>query len=218
MAVDHDALTIHALLRQWSQHHDGYDVERSRLLRAWLHAMHRVAAPLARAGVAPTALTGAGVCAAGASCATGHRHVAPALVLLTAVCDGLDGAVALQRVGAGHELSRYGTAIDQSADRVTDVLFAVALARAGAPRRIALAAATTTLGYESLRSVLRARGRVGAVVTIGERPIRVAVVCAGLMAAPTLGAATVVVLTSGAAAQIAMRARSGQHRQLRSVV
>ena len=215
MSADHDALAQWSM-SHWSQRHDGYDPGRSRLVRAWLRGMHDLATPLARAGVAPTALTLAGVCAAGAAVKTAAVErpaaMAAALVLATAVCDGLDGAVALRRIDSGRPPSRHGTAIDHAADRITDALFAVALARAGASRGVATTAAVATLGYEAVRSLLRRNGHRSAIVTVGERPIRVGVVCAGLLAAPSAGAAAVVTLSAGALAQIAVSAPRSKSR------
>lgn len=203
MAVDHDAL------RQWSQLHDDYDVERSRLVRSWLRAMHVLAAPVTRAGIPPTAVTIAGVATAGAAArlaAPGRpRPEVAALVLATAVCDGVDGAVALQRISGGRPGSRHGATIDHAADRATDLLFAAALARAGASRRVSVAAASATVGYEVIRSLRRRTRGVDGLVTVGERPIRVVVVCAGLMAAPGTGAAIVAVLSAVAVVQVLRR-------------
>jgi len=210
VAAAHDSLAHSASL--WSQQHDGYDPDRSRLVQGWLRLMRALSVPLADAGVPPTALTLAGVSAAGvavlAADAAAPATLSAGLVLLTAVCDGLDGAVALRRQEDGRGASRHGALIDHTADRVTDVLFAAALCRAGASRRAATMAAVATVGYEGVRSLLRRRGRVGAVVTVGERPIRVAVVCAGLMAAPGPGAAIVGGLTTAAALHVALDARN----------
>jgi CDP-diacylglycerol--glycerol-3-phosphate 3-phosphatidyltransferase len=203
--VDADAL------RHWSDLHDGYDVGRSRLVRGWLGLVHRLARPMVARDVPATALTVAGVGSAAATLRS-PPPVAAGLVLATALCDGLDGAVALGRRASGRSTARHGTAIDHTADRVTDVLFAAALARAGAPVPLAFAAAVTTLGYETLRAWLRRTGRPGPLVTVGERPIRVAVVCAGLVVAPSLGATTVVVLTSAAAARSGWSASRGPGR------
>ena len=204
MAADGDAL------RRWSQHHDGYDVDRSRMVRGWLRAMHGLAAPIAKAGIPPSALTLAGVGSAVAAVRTATSRtparLAAGLVLVTAVCDGLDGAVALQRTGSGRPVSEHGAIIDHTADRITDVLFAVALRRAGAPRRAAIGAGMATLGYEGIRSALRRAGRVEPVVTVGERPIRVAVVSTALMAAPAVGAAIVCAMSAGACVQMVRRA------------
>jgi CDP-diacylglycerol--glycerol-3-phosphate 3-phosphatidyltransferase len=190
--VDGDAL------RDWSHRHDGYDARSSLLVRGWLTAMHTMAAPLARRGMSPDVLTAAGVAAAAAAVVT-PRPMAGVCVIGTGVLDGLDGAVALARGRADPR----GQRIDHAADRITDVLFAAALWRAGVPVGLSVAVAATTLGYELSRSSLRRSTlRDVALVTMGERPIRVAVVAAGLVVAPTAGAATVVALLAGAALQV----------------
>jgi len=166
--------------------HDGYDVERSRLVRTWLRTVHRAAAPLARWGVPPNAISAAGVATAVAAAASARPRSA-LLVLGTAFCDGLDGAVAVQRGRS----SSHGTLIDHGADRVTDVLFAVALWHAGAGPRLALADAITVVGYESARSLARRRGTTDALVTVGERPIRVGVTALGVWLSPKAAAGVV---------------------------
>jgi phosphatidylglycerophosphate synthase len=198
VVVDADAL------RDWSQRHDGYDVARSALVRAWLTAMHTAAAPLARRRVPPDALTAAGVVAAAAAVAAPGRAGA-VCVVATGVLDGLDGAVAVASGRAGAR----GERVDHTADRITDVLFAAALWRAGAPGPLAVAAASATLAYETARSRLRrSRLRDRPVVTMGERPIRVATVAGGLAVAPTLGATALVVLLVGSAVQTVVATRA----------
>lgn len=187
-------------LRRWSQLHDGYEVERSVLVRGWLRLMHAAAPVLVRRGVSPDAVTAAGVVAATAAVVVGGPMSAP-LVVLTAVCDGLDGAVALE---CGH-YGPHGTLIDHGADRVTDVLFALALWRAGAHRGAAVADAALAIGYESARSLMRRRGRAPALVTVGERPMRVAVTVIGASAAPTAGAAAVAVMCAASLVQLVSR-------------
>ena len=191
MAANRDAL------RQWSQLHDGYDVDQSRLVRRWLTLIHWLAAPLSRRHVPPNAITAAGIAAAAAAVVV-DRPLSAALVLLTAICDGLDGAVAIQRGRS----SRHGTLIDHTADRVTDVLFALALWQAGASGWIAAVDVVAVLGYEATRARARRRGATEALVTAGERPIRVAVTVIGIAVAPTLGAAAIVVLCLVAMVQL----------------
>jgi len=144
---------------------------------------------LCRCHVPPDAITAAGVGAAAIAVLT-TRPVAAALVLLTAVCDGLDGAVAIQR----GRISKHGSLIDHAADRVTDVLFALALWHAGASAWIVAADAAMVLGYEAARAHARRRHATEVLVTVGERPIRVAITVVGVALAPTLGAASVVAL------------------------
>lgn len=196
MAADADAL------RRWSVLHDGYDVDSSALVRGWLRFVHLLARPLARHGVPATAVTVAGVCTAGAAVCS-PPSLATALVLATAVCDGVDGAVAVQHAAGGRAVGRHGALIDHAADRASDVLFAAALARAGAPVRLASAAAVATWTYEAGRALARRTGRGGAVVTMGERPMRVAAVAIGIVVAPSVAAGTLLALTSGSIVQLA---------------
>jgi len=186
------------MLRQWSQLHDGYDVDRSRVVRSWLRFVHAIAAPAARLRVSPTAVTCVGVALA-ATAVAASAPVAALLVLLTAVCDGVDGAVALQRGIAGRP---RGTSIDHAADRVTDLLFAAVLWHAGAAWPVAAAAAVATVGYEALRSQMRRSQQQLSVVTVAERPFRVAVAVIGVLAAPLVAAWILVVAAVAASASL----------------
>ena len=186
------------MLRQWSQLHDGYDVDRSRVVQVWLRCVHAVAAPPARLGVSPTAVTCVGVALA-ATAVVASAPVAALLILFAAVCDGVDGAIALQRGIAGRP---RGTSIDHAADRMTDVLFAAALWHAGAAWPIAAAAAVATLGYETLRSQMRRSHPQLPVVTVAERPFRVAVAVIGVLVAPLVAAWILAVAAVAASASL----------------
>jgi phosphatidylglycerophosphate synthase len=186
-------------LAEWSQRHGGYDVSRSLLVRTWVRAMTRLGRPLAVRGVPADAVTAVGVAAAVAA-ARAPRRMAASLVLLSAVIDGLDGAVAAQQASTGVR----GVVADRVADRTADVLFAVVLRRAGCPRGLAVASAAASLGFEGLRDVRRARGRgdIGT-VTVAERPMRVAAVVIGLVTSPTAAAAALVMAAAIGARQLA---------------
>jgi phosphatidylglycerophosphate synthase len=154
------------LTEAWSRLHHG--LRPSPLVLRWLRPLWALAGPLAAAGVPPTAITLIGVASAvGAPLsAAGLPLVALALIVLAALCDGLDGAVA---VVAGRA-SRSGKVADAAADRVADTAFALTIWRCGAPLWLALLAAALSLGQE-----LTPRR---ALITIAERPTRV--VCAAL--------------------------------------
>lgn len=154
----------------WSQLHGGIDPARVPLLSGWLRIVDTLAAPLARAGVAPDAVTAAGVVAAGLAVGLTPTQAELALgcVLLSALADGLDGAVAIAR----NRASARGTVHDHLADRIADTAFALVLWRAGAPWWLAAAAAGLSFALE-----LRRR-RV--VLTVAERPTRVACTVLGL--------------------------------------
>jgi CDP-diacylglycerol--glycerol-3-phosphate 3-phosphatidyltransferase len=121
--------------------------------------------------------------------------------------DGLDGAVAARRGTA----SATGTRVDHGCDRVTDVLFAAALHRHGARRPSALAAAVAPLVLELYRESMRA-GVAGApgIATVGERPVRVVLVIAGLAAAPTAAATAIAGLAAAGCLQLRAARRRAQ--------
>jgi CDP-diacylglycerol--glycerol-3-phosphate 3-phosphatidyltransferase len=131
--------------------------------------MWAAATPLARAGVPPTAVTVAGVALAAAGAMTAPRAPALPLLLASAVCDGLDGAVA---VGADRA-TRSGDIADKTADRISDALYALTLRRCGAPVPLVLAAAAAGLAPE-LRRLADPRARTR--ITVAERPTRL--ICA----------------------------------------
>jgi CDP-diacylglycerol--glycerol-3-phosphate 3-phosphatidyltransferase len=189
----------------WSRRHDGYDLGRSVLARGWVSGMHRLAEPLARCGVAPDAVTFAGLGSALAATRTPPR-VAATLVVLAALLDGLDGAVAVQR----RTTSRHGAALDHLADRVGDVAFGTALARAGAGRS-GRVAAVTVVAYELARDAVRLSGRSPrGTVMVGERPVRVVVTAVGLVTRPRAAALVLGGLAIGSTAQLAVSVRSAQ--------
>jgi phosphatidylglycerophosphate synthase len=169
-------------VREWSRLHGDYDVDRSRLVRVWLRAVHVTARPLAKAGVSPHAVTavalGLAFAAAASARPTAGARVAAGLVAASAFLDGVDGAVAVR----SGRVSMLGANLDRIADRVADVLFAVALARAGASPVAAAFAAAIPFAFESMRAHARSHGHPGILlVTVAERPMRVAVVVVTLL-------------------------------------
>jgi len=173
-------------LAAWSTWHGGADPTGSRLVRGWLSMVYALARPTRR--LPPAAVTAAGLLVAAAAvvpAAAGGRWLVLAglLVGLSAVLDGLDGALAI----ATGRASRRGFVLDSAVDRLSEAAFAAALWVAGAPGW--LAAAFGALCW--LPDYLRARaGQAGVsetgVISVWERPTRVA------MAGLTLAGAGVV--------------------------
>ena len=157
---------------RWSRLHHGIDPAGVPLLRGWLRLLWTLAGPAARLGVAPTAVTVLGVLLAGAAVLTTAAVPVAALLLVVAaaVCDGLDGAVAV----LAERATPAGARADAVADRLVDALFAAVLWRCGVPAWLAVIAAVTAVGVDLLR---RAR-HVPTVITVGERPTWT--VCAAL--------------------------------------
>lgn len=157
---------------RWSDLHHGIDPSRVPLLLPWLRLMWALARPLR--GVPPTAVTVLGVVlAADAAFLAAHHPAWAALaVVLAALCDGLDGAVA---VVAGRA-TRLGAAADAVADRLTDLAFAAVLWRAGAPLGLAAVCGGLAVAVDLVRRWRRIPDRI----TVGERPSWT--ICAALAA------------------------------------
>ena len=161
------------------------------LVSWWLRAMHPLARPLARAGVPPAALTAAGLLlavAAAVEAAAGGPWVpaVPALVAACALADGLDGAVAL----INRRTSGWGALLDALTDRVTELVFGVVLWLLGAPAAVAVAAVALAWALEHTRALAATQAGPNAgpavrevVLTVAERPTRVAVVVMFTLAA-----------------------------------
>ncbi|HEX6256949.1 MAG TPA: CDP-alcohol phosphatidyltransferase family protein [Euzebyales bacterium] len=162
-------------LDRWSVAHDGYDARPTRVLRGWLTLMHRLARPIADAGVLPDVVTvwavwSSLVVVALARPGGGWAIVAALLVVVSGLGDGLDGAVAVLTERA----SRWGYVLDSVADRVTEGLFLVAAWIVGAPAWLVVSTGAVVFLLEYLRA--RA-GNAGAdhvqTITVGERPSRI---------------------------------------------
>ena len=154
------------LIEAWSALHRG--LRPSPLVRRWLTLMWTLAGPLAAARVPPAAITAAGVLLALAAPLFAARLplVALVLVLAAALCDGLDGAVALLQ----GRTTRAGAVADTIADRIADTAFALVIWQAGAPLWLALVAAALSVGLELARR--------RPLITVAERPTRV--ICTAL--------------------------------------
>lgn len=153
---------------RWTALHHGIDPSTVPLLEPWLRLMWRLARPLVRLRVPAWAVTGAGVLLAVDAVLFAGRlpGLALVLVLLSVVCDGVDGAVAVLSATA----SPFGSVADKAADRVADCAFAAVLWRCGAPWPLALAAGSLSLAHEALRQLLG--GARLARITVAERPTR----------------------------------------------
>ena len=172
-------------LQRWRVAHGDYDPSANAWVRGWLIAVHRMAHPLARRGVAPDAITtfalwpvaGSLVCAA-----VGGRWalLGALLVTVSGVIDGLDGAVAVMTSRG----SRWGYLLDSLVDRLADLGYVAALVVLGAWPLLGVAVGGAVLlhEYARARGSHAGAGEVGA-VTVGERPTRVIACGIGLAAA-----------------------------------
>jgi CDP-diacylglycerol--glycerol-3-phosphate 3-phosphatidyltransferase len=150
-----------------------------------------VAALLARFGVSPLAVTLAGLLlsVAGAfEIAWGHLFIAGIVLIVSGVCDTLDGSLARRT----SRESVFGAFIDSTIDRVTEFLYFGALivryGGEGTGGRVAVLLCLVAIGGSYLTSYTRARAEgLGLECRVGwiERPERVAILTIGLLAGST---------------------------------
>jgi phosphatidylglycerophosphate synthase len=191
---DDDAVPDRAeFARRWSQAHGGADPT-ARWVGGYLTVVHRAARPVAAARVAPDAVTVVGLLVALSAlvpAAAGGRWalVVPVLVVVSAMVDGVDGAVA---VLTGRS-TRWGAVLDAVCDRLADAAYCAVLWLLGAPGWLVVAAAGTGWLHEYVRARAGAAGMTGVGrVTVAERPTRVVVAAAFALGAglyPASGAA-----------------------------
>ncbi len=161
----------------WSGLHDGLDPRGSFWVAGWVRLAHRCARPLAHRGVRPDTVTVAGVLVSAlapllAALPDAWPALALVAVLLAAVLDGVDGALAAQTGSA----TAWGRVLDPLADRVSDLLLLTVLVVLGAPLWLVAVLGAATLLLESVRASAQVAGMSGpGAVTVWERPSRVIV-------------------------------------------
>ena len=170
-------------LARWTALHGGYDPNRSRLVATWLRTAYVCARPLAQARISPTAVTLTGVVvaiAAAFAARAGWLWAALVLVVVSSLADNLDGAVAVMTGRA----SSFGAVLDSACDRVADLSYVAVLYWAGANPWVCVSGAAVMFLHEYVRARASAVGMADiGIVTVWERPSRVAVTAMFLLGA-----------------------------------
>lgn len=182
----------------WSRLHGGFDPRAgSVFVRGWVRLAFTLGSRLAWAGPTWVTLAGLALCVA-----VPFAGLLPgaALVLLAALADTLDGAVAVLSGRA----TRLGYVIDSVADRVGEAAWLTAFFLGGAQAWAVVGAGAASWLHEYARARATAAGMsdIGA-VTVAERPTRILITIFGLLVAG-LGGHAAVVLTAGAAVWLAL--------------
>ncbi|SDZ07020.1 CDP-diacylglycerol--glycerol-3-phosphate 3-phosphatidyltransferase [Micromonospora pattaloongensis] len=183
----------------WARLHGGFDPRLATpVVSGWLRMAYLLGAGLARLRVKPLAVTVFGLllCLAVPLSVTRPPYgifLGASLVVLSAVADSVDGAVA---VTTG-EPTRLGYVYDSLADRLGEAAWLTAFWLLGGAGPLVVAAGVLSWLHEYVRARAAAAGmrEIGA-VTVGERPTRVCVAAIGLLVAGA-GAAIEPELPSG---------------------
>jgi phosphatidylglycerophosphate synthase len=170
----------------WSGLHGGFDARQATpAVRGWLRLGYWVGTVLSRVRVSPTAVTATGLvlCALvplAARQGGGWVFLAATLVLLAAVADTVDGAVAV----IASRSTRMGSVYDSVADRLGEACWLAAFWLLGVPGPLAVGCCAVGWLHEYVRARAAAAGMtaIGA-VTWGERPTRVLAALLGLLLA-----------------------------------
>ncbi|MEV1287945.1 CDP-alcohol phosphatidyltransferase family protein [Micromonospora sp. NPDC049679] len=170
----------------WARLHGGFDPRLATpVVSGWLRMAYAVGTVLARLRVKPTAVTVFGLllCLAVPLSVTRPPYgifLGASLVVLSAVADSVDGAVAVTTGQA----SRLGYVYDSLADRLGEAAWLAAFWLIGAPGPLVVAGGVLCWLHEYVRARAAAAGmrEIGA-VTVGERPTRVSVALVGFLVA-----------------------------------
>ncbi len=151
----------------WSELHSGVEIKG--VVKGWLRISFLLARSLSKLSISAGFITFLGVLFAAGTAFASPSAWCAIFLLLSILCDGIDGSVALLKNQAG----RMGALLDSVADRFSEGLWAIALYRLG----VSLPLVVTVWVLAAIQEFARARlGSDGVreigVVTIAERPVR----------------------------------------------
>lgn len=170
--------------------HGGFDARYAApAVRGWLRVGYGVGTVLSRLRVSPTTVTTLGLLLSLLVPVTTARagwwpFLAVLLVLLSAVADTVDGAIAV----IASRTTRLGSVYDGVADRIGEACWAGALWVLGVPGPLAAGCCAAGWLHEYLRALATTAGMTTTgPATVGERPSRVCAAALGLLFGGTAG-------------------------------
>jgi CDP-diacylglycerol--glycerol-3-phosphate 3-phosphatidyltransferase len=177
-------LTWDAYAVAWARLHDGFDLRHaSPAVRGWLRAAYGIGRVLARVRVSPVAVMVFALLlnlAVPVTAAFVGPWPAATLILVAAMADTVNGAVALLRA----RTSRLGSLYDSLVQRVAEVSWLTALWVVGATAWLLVVCGAVSWLHEYIRARASAMGMTGAsLLTVGEQPTRLSATAAGLVLA-----------------------------------
>lgn len=161
----------------WSSLHGGAKIEG--IVKAWLQISYNSARFLAKLKVTPNILTFAGLFFAIALWQYANSWAAALFLVLSLFFDGIDGSLAILQ----KKTSKLGAFTDSFVDRISEVFWALALYKLGAPATLVFIALLVTYIQEYLRARAGGLGHVEVgIVTICERPVRASLIFISIIA------------------------------------
>ena len=161
----------------WSNLHGGAKIEG--IVKTWLQISYASAKFLSKLRVTPNLLTFAGLFFAIALWQFANSWAAALFLVLSLFFDGIDGSLAILQ----KKTSKFGAFTDSFVDRISEVFWALALYKLGAPASLVFVALLATFIQEYLRARAGGLGHeeVG-IVTICERPVRASLIFIAIVA------------------------------------
>jgi archaetidylinositol phosphate synthase len=161
----------------WSNLHGGAKIEG--IVRTWLQISYASAKFLSKLRVTPNLLTFAGLFFAIALWQFANSWAAALFLVLSLFFDGIDGSLAILQ----KKTSKFGAFTDSFVDRISEVFWALALYKLGAPAALVFVALLATYVQEYIRARSGGLGHneVG-IVTICERPVRASLIFIAIVA------------------------------------
>ena len=161
----------------WSNLHGGAKIEG--IVKTWLQISHASAKFLSKLRVTPNLLTFAGLFFAIALWQFANSWAAALFLVLSLFFDGIDGSLAILQ----KKTSKFGAFTDSFVDRISEVFWALALYKLGAPAALVFIALLATYVQEYIRARSGGLGynEVG-IVTICERPVRASLIFIAIVA------------------------------------
>jgi archaetidylinositol phosphate synthase len=161
----------------WSKLHG--DAKVVGIVKAWLIISFSLVKPLSKLKFTPNKLTLLGLFFGILLYLNAQSPWAALLLVLSLICDGIDGSLAILT----SKFSKWGALLDSTIDRITEVFWLLTLYKIGADLNLLLVIAV----FASVQEYLRARaGGLGmshvGVVTLAERPVRASFIFIALIA------------------------------------
>jgi phosphatidylglycerophosphate synthase len=151
----------------WSRLHG--DANISGIVKGWLSISYVIVKPLSKARVTPNILTILGLFFGVLLYANAEIFWAPALLVLSLICDGIDGSLAI----VTSKSTNWGAILDSTVYRLTEIFWVLALYKIGADLKILIVVLLAASVQEYIRARAAGLGvsEVG-IVTFAERPVR----------------------------------------------